>query len=225
MTKRILCYGDSNTFGYVPGEGRRYSYKIRWPGRLQALLGEEYTVIEEGCSGRTVDGELPGEEWKNGNSFLRCALHTHKPLDTVIIMLGTNDMKYDFHKTAAIIADQLKALVIDTRAFLKEKQGFEPEIILVSPPYILKDVLNGPFSYDFGMDAVNMSHELPAFTKKAARECGCVYLDVSPIAEVSYKDGIHLSAKGHEDIALALYPLLLCSSAEAASDAFICTGD
>ena len=85
----ILCYGDSNTYGYNPVNGLRYPKDVRWTGVLQKMLGEEYEVIEEGCNGRTTVFEDTKEPWKAGLGYLRPCLNTHKPIDFVIMMLGS----------------------------------------------------------------------------------------------------------------------------------------
>src|SRR5659263_446679 len=93
MPKTILCYGDSNTWGFVPGsEGERFLWEVRWPGVLQAELGSEYRVIEEGLSGRTTVLDNPLEAYRNGREYLLPCLHSHQPLDLVVIFLGTNDL-------------------------------------------------------------------------------------------------------------------------------------
>ena len=83
----ILCYGDSNTYGYNPVNGLRYPKDVRWTGVLQKLLGEQYAVIEEGCNGRTTVFEDIAEPWKAGLGYLKPCLNTHKPIDFVIMML------------------------------------------------------------------------------------------------------------------------------------------
>ena len=103
--KTVLCYGDSNTFGYVPETGMRYPRDVRYPGRLQLLLGDEYSVIEEGCNGRTTIYDDPIDGWKNGLDYLRPCLNSHKPIDIVIMMLGSNDLKDTFRLTAKDIAE------------------------------------------------------------------------------------------------------------------------
>lgn len=45
MKKRIVCYGDSNTWGYIAGSGLRYDENIRWPARMRKALGEAYEVV------------------------------------------------------------------------------------------------------------------------------------------------------------------------------------
>ncbi len=134
--KSILCYGDSNTYGYNPENGLRYPEDVRWTGRLQMLLGPEYKVIEEGCNSRTTTRDDPVDAWKNGLPYLRPCLNSHKPIDVVILMLGSNDLKKNFHLTAEEIAAGAGELVDVIREFTSEKQGFIPKIILISPPLI-----------------------------------------------------------------------------------------
>ena len=104
--KTILCYGDSNTYGYNPSNGFRYPENVRWTGRLQSALGEGYKIIEEGCNGRTTIFDDPLEGWKNGLGYLRPCLNSHKPVDIVIMMLGSNDLKETFHASRIL---QLKS--------------------------------------------------------------------------------------------------------------------
>ncbi len=91
--KTILCYGDSNTYGYDPVSGGRFDHNIRWPGVLRNDLGDGWWVIEEGCGGRTTVWEDPIERHKDGSAYLPACLHSHGPLDLIVIMLGTNDLK------------------------------------------------------------------------------------------------------------------------------------
>jgi len=91
--KTILCFGDSNTWGYIPGsDGERFPRADRWPVRLQAALGAEYEVVAEGLNGRTATMDSPVAEGRNGLTYLLPCLHSHAPLDLVVIYLGTNDL-------------------------------------------------------------------------------------------------------------------------------------
>src|SRR5262245_41824824 len=106
----VLCYGDSNTWGFVPGTGARYALDVRWPGVLREQLGPEYWVIEEGLNGRTTVWEDPEVAGRNGQQYLPPCLQTHRPLDAVILFLGLNDLKTKFGATAETIAEGLAAL-------------------------------------------------------------------------------------------------------------------
>ena len=94
--KKVLCYGDSNTWGYIPGSGGRFVYSLRWTGVLQISLGPEYQIFEEGLNGRTTGSEDPEESGRNGARSLASIMEQYKPLDLIIIMLGTNDLKQHF---------------------------------------------------------------------------------------------------------------------------------
>lgn len=165
----ILCYGDSNTYGYNPVNGLRYPKDVRWTGVLQKLLGEQYAVIEEGCNGRTTVFEDIAEPWKAGLGYLKPCLNTHKPIDFVIMMLGSNDLKRMFHASAKEIADGAEQLVSIIKEFTKEKQGFMPKVILVSPPEIGADIATSEFARSFDEDAIERSKELPVFYEKIAK--------------------------------------------------------
>ena len=99
----------------------RYPKDVRWTGVLQKLLGEQYAVIEEGCNGRTTVFEDIAEPWKAGLGYLKPCLNTHKPIDFVIMMLGSNDLKRMFHASAKEIADGAEQLVSIIKEFTKDE--------------------------------------------------------------------------------------------------------
>ena len=94
--KRILCFGDSNTWGWNPANKERFDENSRWTGILKNKLGENYDIIEEGLNGRTTVWDDPIEGYKNGKKHLPSCLESHRPLDIVVLMLGTNDLKSRF---------------------------------------------------------------------------------------------------------------------------------
>lgn len=166
--KTVMCYGDSNTFGYDPTNGMRYPRAIRWTGVLQKLLGENYQVISEGCNGRTTIYDDPLEGWKNGLDYLKPCLNSHKPLDWVVMMLGSNDLKTCFHASAEAIAKGASILVDTIQTFTAEKQGFVPKILLLSPPEIGPAISESPFRFAFDESAITRSKAFaPAFQKIA----------------------------------------------------------
>ena len=109
--KTILCFGDSNTWGFPPDCGARYDRKTRWPGVLQDALGDACYVIEEGLPGRNTVWDDPVEGGKNGLKQLVPIIHSHMPLDLVIIMLGTNDFKNRFSVSPLDISWSIGRLV------------------------------------------------------------------------------------------------------------------
>ena len=199
--KTVLCYGDSNTYGYVPETGMRYPKEIRYPGRLQSLLGQEYSVVEEGCNGRTTTHDDPIDGWKNGLDYLRPCLYSHKPVDIVILMLGSNDLKATFKLTAAEISEGAGQLVDVIKEFTAEKQGFVPKIVLVSPPELGEGIKTSPFYGSFLESAVAESKRFPEFYKKIADEKGCVFFDAAKHIYPSDTDSLHLTPEGHRILA------------------------
>ena len=197
--KTILCYGDSNTWGYDPATQTRFPRDIRWPGVLRKTLGEDYLIIEEGLNGRTTVWDDPIELDKNGATYLRPCIQTHKPLDLVIIMLGTNDLKTRFSLNAYDIASGAGVLVDIVK---KSKTGINaeaPEILLLAPPstapYPNTDIF------------VGASEKSSGFSKqygRVANEKRCHFLDAGEYAESSPLDGIHLEANMHEKLGLAV---------------------
>ena len=185
----ILCYGDSNTYGYNPVNGLRYPKGVRWTGVLQKMLGEEYEVIEEGCNGRTTVFEDAKEP----------------PIDFVIMMLGSNDLKRMFHASAQEIADGAEELVKVIKEFTKEKQGYIPKVVLVSPPEIGKDIANSEFARSFDEDAIIRSRELSVLYERIAKKYGCIFFDAAKVVESSRVDSLHLMPEAHKKLAEAFY--------------------
>ena len=197
----VLCYGDSNTFGYIPETGMRYPRDIRYPGRLQKLLGDDYAVIEEGCNGRTTIHDDPIDGWKNGLDYLKPCLNSHKPIDIVVLMLGSNDLKETFHLTAKEIADGASILMEVIRNFTQEKQGYIPRIILVSPPEIGGGIKTSPFCGAFYENAIVESRKFPEFYKAVAEKYGCIFFNAAEYIYPSEVDSLHLTPEGHSVLA------------------------
>lgn len=203
--KTILCYGDSNTYGYDPASGMRYPENLRWTGRLKSFLGPGYAVIEEGCNGRTTVFREPGEEWKCGLDYLKPCLNSHKPVDMVVMMLGSNDLKTMFHASAGQIAEGVQRLVWEIYDFADRKQEFRPRIILVSPPQIGEGIVGSSFQNHFDETAVARCRELPGYYREVAERNGCVFFDAGKVVASSEEDSLHLRAEEHEKLAEALY--------------------
>ena len=236
--KTVLCYGDSNTYGYNPKDSTRFPKNVRWTGVLQSLLDEKtaydavkayltstftepeetivsspmcpaFRIIEEGCNGRTTVTDDPFEGWKNGLTPLPPCLNTHKPVDIVILMLGTNDLKEIFHKTASGIAKDAGRLVDTIKKVTSEKQGFVPKIILVSPPLIGEDMPNSVFSTAFAPRSIEESKLFSENFRIIAEEKGCRFFDAAKYARPSKEDSLHFDETGHRSLALALFPVVL----------------
>jgi lysophospholipase L1-like esterase len=201
MTKTILCYGDSNTWGYVPGsDGERFDWDVRWPGVLQAELGEEYRVIEEGLSGRTTVLDNPLEPYRNGREYLIPCLQTHQPLDLVVIFLGTNDL-LDRYTLPPLDIARAAALLTHIVRTSEAGPGYgAPAALLCSLPRLgntraLIDVLAG---------ATAKAAELPRCFRVAAEEVGVPLVDLAAVTAYDNADGVHLNAAGHRSVGLAI---------------------
>lgn len=197
--RTILCFGDSNTYGESPEGFGRYERHERWTGRLQAALGEGYLVIEEGLNGRTTVWEDPVEGDKCGKKHLPVCLETHAPLDLVILMLGTNDLKARFSATPTDVAKGAEALL---RMILRADNGRRaqpPKVLLVSPIHLRATTFLGEVFGDRRADSMRLA----ALYAAAAERNGAAYMDAAQFAQASTLDGLHLDRDGHASLAAA----------------------
>jgi lysophospholipase L1-like esterase len=198
--KRILCYGDSNTWGYDPLTQTRFDERTRWTRVLAAALGSGYEVIEEGLNGRTtvwddpIEGELASD--KNGRTYLGPCLQTHAPLDGVILMLGTNDLKRRFALPASDIALGAKALVGVIQRSRSGRDGAAPPVLLLAPPP-LAPLTEGMALAEMFEGGEVKSLRLHALYARVAQEMNCGYFDTAGVIRSSELDGIHFEAGEH----------------------------
>lgn len=206
MKKYIMCYGDSNTYGYSPHTGFRFPEEIRWTGRVSKILGEEYKIIEEGLNGRTVNLTPPEEIFKNGMYCIEPCVRTHMPFDLLVLMLGSNDMKVIFDQTAEMVGDELRKMIHKIRevSAYKDPQGKPVKILLVSPIHVTGDVLTGPFVDGFNQKSIDTSRQLADVYEKIAKEEDCEYMNAALYAAPGTKDGLHLEEEGHANLAIAM---------------------
>jgi lysophospholipase L1-like esterase len=207
MTKTIVCFGDSNTWGYSPVDGQRMAAEARWPGVLRAELGAGYWVIEEGLSGRTTVWNDPIEgEYKNGKSYLPALLESHAPLDVLVIMLGTNDLKARFSVTAYDIAESAGVLVRIAQSSFAGPTEKAPEVLLIAPPPTV-NMANSPFSEMF-TGAEEKSRRFGAQFRRVADLLGCTFLDAGQVIVSSQLDGIHFDPAEHAKLGKAVAALV-----------------
>jgi lysophospholipase L1-like esterase len=173
----VLCYGDSNTWGFDPASLGRCSRDERWPGVLQKALGDKYHVIEEGLGGRTTVWDDPIEGYKNGKEYLIPCLATHQPLDLAIILLGTNDLKKRFSVTAQDIAFGAGVLVDIVNKSGSGQDLKAPKVLLLVPPPLGKLTdLNEMFE-----GGREKSQRFSEHFKNVATTCGCELFDTSTV--------------------------------------------
>ena len=198
----ILCFGDSNTFGTNPSGGR-WPRDVRWPGTLQQRLGPEYYIIEEGLGGRTTVMEDTLEPDKNGRRHLPVALRSHRPLDLVIIMLGTNDMKHRFSLLPADIAKGAVELGTLVESYPYGPAYPVPRVMLISPPHIGGEIEQSPYT-GFTVRAVDTSKKLAPLYRAVCEARGWLYLDAAQYASPSERDSLHMEAESHLALADAV---------------------
>ena len=192
--KQILCFGDSNTWGYVPGSGDRFPLGERWPGVLQSCLGGDYRVIEEGLNGRTTVHEDPERDGRNGSRFLGPLLESHAPLDLLVLMLGTNDLMPCYTSNAVDAARGVGVLLdIVARSTAGEKAR-PPRVLLIAPPRI--EATDLAMELGYGVCA-RESGALGAHFQARAEERGCAFLDAALVVSPSDDDGVHLDTGAH----------------------------
>lgn len=206
--KHVLCFGDSNTWGFMPGSAKRYDEHTRWTGVLGDILGSEWRVHEEGLNGRMTifDSPFQGDINKNGRALFASVLDSQKPLDVLVICLGTNDLKYHPAWHAAQGVGQLVSYAqhVDTLNPWGEhvfRNG--PKILVISPIAIGEDLVNR----NVNDDLVGKHEESRKFPKVFADLCagmGVDMLDAQAYAEPSDIDCIHMEPEGHLALANAV---------------------
>ena len=199
----ILCFGDSNTHGTPPmrtvGEYARFGADVRWPSRMARALGWE--LVEEGLPGRTahIADPVMGAHM-DGPEGLKIALQSHGPVDWLVIMLGTNDVKARFGASAEQVTGGIAALLdIAQSAEMQTRHGGF-RVLLICPPPVLEQ---GPIADQF-FGARRRSLELPPLYKALAEARGVAFLDAGQVISVSPQDGVHYEAAAHGTLADAV---------------------
>lgn len=212
--KNILCYGDSNTWGADPswdrqGISQRHPADVRWTGVLQKELGSEYRIYECGLNCRNSAFEDTLVPDCNGLKTLPMVLNTVRPLDLVILMLGTNDCKHRFCLGPRDIARAMEALVACIR---KTDCGYTlgkpPGILLVCPAPLNDGVKAFEWGGIFTPDSCELSRQLAPYYREVAERLGCGFVDAGAVAQVSSGDCVHLDGENHRKLAMALLPVI-----------------
>ncbi|MDO5549508.1 MAG: SGNH/GDSL hydrolase family protein [Eubacteriales bacterium] len=200
MMKTVMCYGDSNTWGQRSDAEERYDYDVRWTGRLQKLLGDDYRIIEQGINGRTTAYDLPLEDYRNGWKALPMVLSCVDPIDLVVIMLGTND-----RRTQLCVSPQESAIALERYIHMIRTPpmwfGHQvPKILLVAPPEIDSGVTDTEFGFYYDQKSVDDSKKLKDAYSALAKKYDCDFLDVAPFTKTGV-DCVHLDAESHAAMA------------------------
>lgn len=200
--KTIVCYGDSNTWGFMPKvcppiwAENRYAPDVRWTGVLKHELDDSFKIEEEGLNGRTTYIDDPQDESRNGLKYLNVCMQTKTPVDLVIIMLGTNDVKGFFGLTPLMIARGVGRIVAQILNGAFGPRGNAPEVLIIAPPHLHENLAHSWPGEEFGTDALFKAAALAEQYQKIANEYSVHFLDAGCIT-ADPADGVHLSVQGH----------------------------
>jgi lysophospholipase L1-like esterase len=210
LMRHVLCFGDSNTWGFVPATpAERFDFDVRYPGVLQARLGPKFRVIEEGLNGRMSAWNDPLNPHKNALEQIDFILETHRPLDFIVMMLGTNDIKHYMKVDAIDSALAQNALIDRIEAAQCGRGGKRPTLVLVAPPLVVE--AHSPFGRVFE-DAIPKSKGFAMAYAEIAKQRKCYFLDGASVAPTSRRDGIHLEKESHQSLGEAVAQLILKAS-------------
>ncbi len=202
--KKILCFGDSNTFGFNPENAGRYDKQNRWSGILSKILGNEYYIAEEGMNNRTAFFAYPAALKQSGGEYLPIYIKKHNDFDICIIQLGTNDAQISYQLDENVVRTGLRRMISAIR-----KANPKTKIILVPPVKITKDILHSEFRILF--DTISMEKILRTFPvwEKFAKNNKCLYFDFNKIVTPCKIDGLHYTKESHQIIAEKLAEFIL----------------
>jgi len=202
--KRIICFGDSLTWGYVPGSNHeRFPENIRYPKVLQSLLGANFEIIEEGLNSRTLvsEDERPGKEGRNGSVYLIPCLDSQDPIDLVVIMLGTNELKHIYKNSPKQIGKLFEKYFV--KVILNRKSQFRgtyPQVMIISLPTINEQTKYASERYIGG---AKKSKELKEIYHRIAKTNKCHFVDASKLAVGI--DGVHLTKESQVALAKLIF--------------------
>lgn len=200
LMKTILCYGDSLTWGYDADTGSRFSYDKRWTGVLQGLLGKQYRVIEEGLNGRTTvynDEFTPFAKYGVGSDTLPMVLDTHRPIDLVIIILGTNDFQLHRNSSPALSARGVTSCIKHVLNSMAGPEMTRPKVLVISPPTLRPAA--GFMRCAFSSEPYD-AHVVDGYFKLCADTFATEFLAGSCV-EACDTDGIHLDVAANQKLA------------------------
>lgn len=196
----ILCFGDSNTWGRDPHSTARHPEDGRWPFALQKELGEGWYVIPEGLNGRTTVWDDPIEEHRCGKAYLAPCLLSHQPIDLVVLMLGTNDLKKRFSVSPFDVGRSVGLLLDMILRSGAGPAGGSPQTLLICPPPVGKLT---EFAEMFE-GAPEKSRQLAPHYRAHAEQWGVRFLDAGGIVAASDGDGLHLDVEAHRKLGAAV---------------------
>ena len=202
--KTVLAYGDSLTWGLVPGTRERHAFADRWPNVLEQELGGSVRVIENGVSGRTTVLDDPFGPGRNGATHLPMMLSAHAPLDLLVFMLGINDLNYSNGGRAFEAMQGMTRLVEIVKSHIVEPGMMPPQVLIVAPPHLCAP--DDPDYEGYFGHTIEESQKLGTAYARVADEQGCHFFDAASVSEVSRSDGCHLDVENTRALGRALAP-------------------
>ncbi len=202
MIRSVLCIGDSNTYGVDPETGERFSRSERWTGILQSELWPKYYIIEEGYNSRTTSFSDDSDEFRSAIRMIPFIMKTHSPVDLVVIMLGTNDLKTHYSVSARVSAYAMKKLVETIRKWCISENKKIPKILIVSP-IMIGDGIENTMYWENDLTSVQEAAKLPAEYHRVADILDCSFFDASSVA-CAGKDCLHMTLESHRNFAKAI---------------------
>lgn len=199
--KKILCFGDSNTYGYIPNNGARYDKNTRWTGVLSLLSHGKFEIIEDGCNNRTAFAANPAGKIFTGYEILPELLTDD--FDAVVLTIGINDTQFLYNLSSIEIVSGVEKLINIVK--VKSPQA---KILLVAPSILTDDVLNGNFACLFDRTSIEKSRQLPLLYQKIAEKQNIKFFDLNSVAKTSSLDGLHYAPEQHLKIAQAIFTIL-----------------
>ena len=199
--KKILCFGDSNTYGYIPNNGARYDKNTRWTGILSLLSHGKFKIIEGGCNNRTAFAANPAGKIFTGYEILPELLTDD--FDAVVLAIGINDTQFLFDTVIEDFTTGIENLINIVQAKCPQAK-----IILVAPSILTDDVLNGNFACLFDRTSIEKSRQLPLLYQKIAEKQNIEFLDLNSVAKTSSLDGLHYEPEQHKKIAQVIFTML-----------------
>lgn len=207
--KRILCYGDSNTWGYISGSDHmRYNSDERWTKLLQKKLGQDFEIIEEGLNSRTLcsNDERPGKEGRNGFTYLKPCMDSHDKLDVIVVMLGTNELKYTFNNTPEGIVEMIDKYVVFINNYKSQIDKTHPDIVISGLPIVEENTQYSQKENKY-KGASTKSVQLNKLLEQYCQSNSITYVNNDDLAVGI--DGVHLTKESHEKLATRLSKILL----------------
>lgn len=196
--KRILCFGDSYTWWYIPNTWyERFAADKRWTGVLQNLLGNDYEVIEEWLNSRTLDSEdmRPGKGWRNWSLYIEPCLDSHDPLDLVVIMLGTNESKAIYEKSPneilRVYEDKFVKIILNKKSQFRETS---PKLLIISPPYVNESMSYAQARYQWSKEKLKI---IADGYESIAKYHNCGFVRSSDFVSVWW-DWVHLDEENNK---------------------------